>query len=100
MRVRDRPTAMIAEREIREATRATAFRVTLVISAVALAAIIVVANLGSRGPGTEHVVVSGADAPTRADGVERLGQAAGIDVRVTTSPDDGAARATVDAGDA
>ena len=60
---RDRPCWLVARREIVEATRATSFRVTLIISAVALAAIIVIANLGERRAGsTQDVVVAGPDA--------------------------------------
>ena len=65
----DRRTWLVARREIREATRATSFRVTLVLSAVALAAIIVIANLGDDGDDPERVVVAGTDAGAAA--VER-----------------------------
>ena len=73
---RDDPTALVAAREIREATRATSFRVTLVISAIALAAIIVVANLGGSGDDAERVVVAGPDAAARvgADRAARPGR--------------------------
>jgi ABC-2 type transport system permease protein len=93
---RERPVWLVAKREIREATRANAFRVTLIISAVALAAIIVIANLGSGGTDTQDVVVAGPDTADRVTGIEQLGAAAGIDLRVTGVPDDAAARAAVD----
>jgi ABC-2 type transport system permease protein len=93
---RERPVWLVATREIREATRATAFKVTLIISAVALAAIIIVANLGGSGTDTEDVVVAGPDAASRVEGIQQLGAAAGVVVRVTTVPDDATARAAVD----
>ena len=66
-RLADRPTALVALREIREATRATSFRVTLILSAVALAAIIVIANLGRDDDVSQRIVVSGPDAAARAE---------------------------------
>ena len=83
---RERPVWLVAKREIREATRATAFKVTLIISAVALAAIIVIANLGGGGTDTQDVVVAGPDAATRVTGIQQLGAAAGIAVRVRPCP--------------
>ncbi|MET0145703.1 MAG: ABC transporter permease [Ilumatobacteraceae bacterium] len=97
---RDRPTALVAQREIREATRATSFRVTLLISAIALAAIIVIANLGGNDDDSERIVVSGPDAGQQVDGLQRIGAAVGIDVTVSTAGDDATAVATVDADDA
>jgi ABC-2 type transport system permease protein len=100
MTARDRPTWLVATREIAEATRTLSFRLTLVISALALAAIIVIANLGSDEPSTEQVVVSGTDSAARAAAIERLGEAAGLRLAITTVDDDEAARTTVDDGDA
>ena len=101
MAARDRPTWLVAKREIVEATRTTSFRVTLVLSAVALAAIIVIANLGDDGPSTQDVVVAGPDAAGRVDGhrAARRGRRHRPS-RSTTAPDDAAARAAVDDGDA
>ncbi len=93
---RERPVWLVAKREIREATRANAFKVTLIISAVALAAIIVIANLGGGGTDTQDVVVAGPDSSGRVTGIQQLGTAAGIDVRVSAVPDDATARAAVD----
>jgi ABC-2 type transport system permease protein len=93
---RERPVWLVAKREIREATRANAFRVTLIISAVALAAIIVIANLGSNGTDTQDVAVAGPDASGRVTGIQQLGAAAGIALRVSEVPDDATARAAVD----
>jgi ABC-2 type transport system permease protein len=100
MAARERPMWLVARREIVEALRTTSFRLTLAISAIALAAIIVIANLGDDGPSTQDVVVAGADADARVDGLERLGAAAGLTLDVTAAPDDAAARALVDDGDA
>lgn len=100
MTARKHPVGLVATREIVEATRTTSFRLTLVISALALAAIIVVANLGADGPSTQDIVVAGADADARLEGIRQLGAAAGLTVDVTPVPDDGAARARVDVGDA
>lgn len=97
---RDDPTALVAGREIREATRATSFRVTLIISAIALAAIIVVANLGGSSDDAERVVVAGPDASARVAPIEQLGRAVGTDIVVTVVPDDAAAVAAVQDGDA
>lgn len=100
MKLAERPTTLVALREIREATRAMSFRVTLILSAVALAAIIVIANLGSDGDDAERIVVAGPDAATRVEPIEQLGVAIGIDLDVTTAPDDDAATAAVADGDA
>jgi ABC-2 type transport system permease protein len=90
----------VATREIREATRTTSFRVTLIISAIALAAIIVLANLGGSSEDVERIVVAGPDAPARVAPIEQLGRAVGTEVVVTVAPDDAAAVAAVDDGDA
>jgi ABC-2 type transport system permease protein len=92
----ERPVWLVAKREIREATRARAFKVTLILSAVALAAIIIVANLGSGGSDTQDVVVAGPAASSRITGIEQLGTAAGLDLRVSAVPDDATARTAVD----
>jgi len=97
---RERPTALVARREIREATRAMSFRVTLVLSALALAAIIVIANLGGDDDAAERIVVAGPDAAGRVEPIEQLGAAVGVDLEVTTAPDNAAARAAVRDGEA
>jgi ABC-2 type transport system permease protein len=94
----DAPTWLVARREIREAVRATSFKVMLIISVVALAAIIVIANLGGDDEDPERVAYVGTEAGAAA--IERLGDATGIDVEVTTVADDAAARAAVLDGDA
>lgn len=98
--MRERPTWLIASRELREAMRSTSFKVTLLISALALAAIIVIANLGDDGPSTQDVVVAGDVAAERIDALAAVAEAAGVRVQVTTVADDAAARALLDDGDA
>jgi ABC-2 type transport system permease protein len=98
MPARERPTWLVAKREIAEATRTTSFRLTLVISAVALAAIIVIANLGDDGPTTQDVVVVGASGETA--GIEDLAASSGLTIAVTTAPDEQVARSLLEDGDA
>src|SRR5687768_16678843 len=96
---RERPTALVAWREIRAETRATSFRVTLVISAVAIAAILITANLGDDEPDVRHVVAAGADA-ARVESLRQLAAAAGIPIEVAAARDDEAARAALEQGEA
>jgi ABC-2 type transport system permease protein len=100
MKLAEGPTALVACREIREATRAMSFRVTLILSALGLAAIIVIANLNRGDDDAERVVVAGPDAAARVEPIEQRGAAVGIELDVTTAPDDDAARAAVGDGDA
>jgi ABC-2 type transport system permease protein len=95
-----RPTRLVAEREIREATRATAFRVSVILSALALAAIIVIANLGNGGSSTTDVVVAGPADQARVDSFEALARQSGLRLDVTTAADDAAAAQQVDDGTA
>jgi ABC-2 type transport system permease protein len=96
----ERPSWLVAKREIREATRATAFRVSVILSAIALAAIIVIANLGKGGPEATDVVVAGPADAARVDNFETLGRQTGLRLVVTTAPDDAAAATRVDDGKA
>jgi ABC-2 type transport system permease protein len=97
----DRPIALVAWREIREATRARSFRISVILSAVALAAIIVIAHLaGGGGERSVDVVVAGPDAATEAEEYGQLGDSVGIRFDVTTAADDTAASAAVSDGDA
>src|SRR5918996_2639753 len=97
---RERPTVLVAERELREATRARSFRISVVISAAALAAVIVIANLAGGDERSVDVVVAGPNAAEMEPALARLGDAVGIRFDTTTAPDDDAARAAVDDGDA
>ncbi len=98
--VADRPIWLVARRELVEAARATSYRVSMILSAAALAVIIVVANLGDNGPDTQDVVLAGPDAAARVDAVEGLARGAGLHVAAFTAATDAAARALVDSGDA
>lgn len=99
--IREHPTRVIAMREIREAVRMRSFRITLILTAAALAAIIVIANLvGGGDEDTERVVLAGADAAEQVAAVDRLGQSIGVELEVTTVADDAAAEAAVREGDA
>ena len=97
----DRPIALVARREIREATKARSFRVSIVLSAVALAAIIVIAHLaGGDDERSVDVVVAGPEAATKAEEYGQLGDSVGVRFDVTTAVDDAAASAAVEDGDA
>jgi ABC-2 type transport system permease protein len=93
------PTRLVARREIREGVRATSYKVTLALSAVVLAVIIVIANLGDDTPDAERVVVAGSGGGELTSLVD-LGAAVGVRVEVEQAPDDATARATVAGGDA
>ena len=86
--------------QLREATRAMSFRVTLILSGLALAAIIVIANLSGGDDDAERVVVALPDAAARVEAIAGLGTAVGVELEVTTAPDDAAAAAAVRGGDA
>ena len=93
---RRRPTLLVAERELREATRQRSYRISLLLSIAALAVVIVIANLAGGGDDDpERVVVAGADGAQRVEPIEQLGTAIGIELEVTTAPDDAAAEAAV-----
>ena len=63
MAMTDSDVARRASARSREATRTTSFRVTLIISAVALAAIIVIANLGDDDDDDQSASPSPAPTP-------------------------------------
>ena len=94
----DNRTWLVALREVREATRTNSFRITLAISVVALAVIIVISNLGNDDDDPERVAYVGTDAGAAA--IEDIGEAIGVDVAVTTVASDDEARAAVLDGDA
>ena len=100
MNWRERPTVLVAEREIREATRARSFRVTLVLSAVGLVAIIVLANLGSDDKANKRIVLAGTATTEQVGAIEQLGSVVGVELRVTTAASDADAVAVVRDGDA
>jgi ABC-2 type transport system permease protein len=89
---------LVARREIREAVRATSYKVTLALSAVVLAVIIVIANLGDDSPDVERVAVAGAGGGEVTSLVD-LSAAVGVPADVQQVEDDAAARAAVADGD-
>jgi ABC-2 type transport system permease protein len=101
MRWREQATPLVAEREIREAMRARSFRISMILSAVALAAIIVIAKIaGGDDDRSVDVVVAGPTAADAVPAIQQLGDTVGIRFDVTTASDDAAARAAVGAGGA
>jgi ABC-2 type transport system permease protein len=101
MRWRERTTSLVASREIREAMRARSFRISIILSAAALAAIIIIAKVaGGDNDRSVDVVVAGPAANETAPAIQQLGDTVGIRFDVTTAPDDVAARAAVADGDA
>jgi ABC-2 type transport system permease protein len=101
MRWREQATPLVAEREIREAMRARSFRISMILSAVALAAIIVIAKVaGGDDDRSVDVVVAGPTAADAVPAIQQLGGTVGIRFDVTTAPDDAAARAAVGDGGA
>ena len=98
----DRPTILVARREVGDALASKSFRITLVISAVALVALIVIANLGGGGGSDpKRIAVGGDDDPGRVvAAIERLGAGVGVQLEVTTVADDATASAMVGGGDA
>jgi ABC-2 type transport system permease protein len=96
----ERPTWLVGKREIREGTRTTAFRVSVLLSAVVLAGIIVIANLGKGGPATTDVVVAGPADAARVESLRTIGRQTGLRINVATASDDAAAAAQVDDGTA
>jgi ABC-2 type transport system permease protein len=101
MRWRERATSLVASREIREAMRARSFRISIILSAAALAAIIIIAKVaGGDNDRSVDVVVAGPAASETAPAIQQLGDTVGIRFDVTTAPDDSAARAAIADGDA
>ena len=97
---RETPTFLVARREVREALSAKSFRITLAISAIALVALIVIANLAGGGDSDpQRVVVGGNDPGRTVAAVERLGSGLGIELEVTTVATDAEAQSAVAADD-
>ncbi len=90
------PTLLVARRELREAMGMKSYWISLILTAAALLAIVIIANLASGGSEEpERVVLAGAAAGEQVGAVERLGPLIGIDLEVTSVPDDDAAEAAV-----
>jgi ABC-2 type transport system permease protein len=96
---RDRPVVVVAGREIRERAGRRAFWVLLVLSAAAVAAVVVIPKLVSGTSTTRVAVVDGAPAYV-APAVRAAGTAAGTPARPTPVDDAAAARRAVRSGHA
>jgi ABC-2 type transport system permease protein len=97
----DRPVALVARREVSEGFRSKGFWILLAISVIAVAAIIVIANIaGGSSESTVDLAVVGAPDPAAVDRYEAIGEAIGTSIDVVTVADDAAARDAVENGDA
>lgn len=96
----DTPMALVAKREITEAFRARSTRILLAISAIAVAAIVVIAHFAAGDDDTPRtdLAVVGQPTASETDAYQALGDALGTDLVVTAYPDDDAARAAVTDG--
>ena len=101
MTMSQRPVVLVARREVSEGLRSKSFWILLGISLVAVAAIIVIANLAS-GTSESQIDLAAVASPSAstADRYEAIGEAIGTQIDVLTVEDDDAARAAVSAGDA
>ncbi len=100
MSIGDTGTALVAKREITEALRAKAARITLAITAVAVIAIVVIAHFASgSGSSTTQVGIVDAAANDEAARLRAIGDAVGTRVEITDYTDDASARAAVADGD-
>lgn len=97
---RDSPMSLVAMREITEALRARSTRILLAISAVAVAAIVVIANFaaGDDGTPTTDIAVVGPPSAGETAAYGAIGDAIGTNIVVTPYSDDAAARSAVDDG--
>jgi ABC-2 type transport system permease protein len=101
VRLVDRSTWLVAKRELTEGFRAKSFRIVLAISAIAVAALVVIFNLASSSGGSvTDIVIVGAPSESDAARITAVGDAIGTDARISSVEDDDDARAEVAAGDA
>ncbi|WP_117000018.1 ABC transporter permease [Desertimonas flava] len=100
MTLGDTPMVLVAKREITEAFRARSTRILLAISAVAVAAIVVIAHFaaGDDDTPTTDLAVVGEPTAAEAGAYEALGDALGTNLVVTPYADDAAAREAVSDG--
>lgn len=102
MRRPDPTMLLVAGREIREATRSKALKITLTLSVVAVAAIIVISHLAAGDTGSSSAApfgfVSGTDTPTDADRLVEVTQRIGEPITVQDFATDDAALAALDDG--
>lgn len=98
----DRPTLLVAKREITEGFRSKAVKITLAISALAVAGIIVVFHLASSSSGESATTLAVVGTPSAVERVrlDAMGEAIGTRIDVVATADTDAARAAVSDGDA
>lgn len=98
----DQPTRLVAKREITEGFRSRAVKITLAISAVAVAGLIVLFRLASSDSGDSVTTLAVVGAPSSGDEVriDSIGDALGTRIDVVQTADIAAARAAVADGDA
>ena len=89
---------LVAGREIRERVRSKVFRVATVVSAIVVAGIVVVPNLGSDRAPTYDVGLVGRTTPALRDAVENVGGAIGGTVRAEAVESVGAAERALKSG--
>ena len=101
MSVIDRPIALVARREVSEGFRSKGFWILLAVSVVAVAAIIIIANLaGGSDESSIDLAVVGQPGDAAIDRYDAIGAAIGTQIDVVAVDDDAAARDAVDTGDA
>jgi ABC-2 type transport system permease protein len=97
----DRPVGLVARREVSEGFRSKGFWILLGVSLIAVAAIILIANVASGTSDSEiDLAVVGQADPAAVERYDAIGSAIGTDINVSSVDDDAAARAAVSAGDA
>ena len=100
MRFGDSGTVLVAKREITEALRAKAARITLAITAVAVIVTVVIAHFAAgSGPSTMHIGIVDSAHNTETTRLAALGDAVGTDIQIADYTDDPSARSAVDSGD-
>jgi len=87
---RDR-VRLVAAREIRERVRARSFQITTVLVALAVAAAIVIPNLGDEGPDTVRLGQVGTPTAETRETAEAAARLAGLRVELVTLSNTGAA---------
>jgi len=95
---RDR-VRLVAAREIRERVRARSFQITTVLVALAVAAAIVIPNLGDEGPDTVRLGQVGTPTAETRETAEAAARLAGLRVELVTLPNTGAAEGALRADD-
>jgi len=102
MRLLDRSTMLVAKREVAEGFRSKAVKITLAVSALAVAGLIVIFHFaaGSSDTSTTTVAVVGDAATADDDSLAAVGEAVGTTIEVTPVADDRAARAALENSDA